>query len=115
MSKLLTAAAAACALAALAVPAATADAPTVVDETVVSRDVVIPALPETCPFAIVAHLEGTRVVKDYTDQDGNLVRRVIHLRSFTITYTNPLSGKSLSLRRSAAPRSASRSQTARGS
>jgi hypothetical protein len=95
MSKLLTAAATACALAALAVPAATADAPTVVDETVVNRDVVIPALPETCPFAIVAHLEGTRVVKDYTDQDGNLVRRVIHLRSFTITYTNPLSGKSL--------------------
>ena len=96
MTKLLTAAALACALTVLFAPAATGNPPTLVEQVEVNRDVVIPALPETCSFAIVAHIEGTRVVKDFTDQDGNLIRRVIHLRSFTITYTNPLSGKSLS-------------------
>ena len=65
-------------------------------ETQVNRDVLLAASPDTCPFDIVAHLEGTRVVTDFTDRNGALVRRVIHLRSFTITYTNPLSGKSLS-------------------
>jgi hypothetical protein len=95
MTKLLTAAALACALTVLFAPAATGNPPTLVEQVEVNRDVVIPALPETCDFPIVAHIEGTRVVKDFTDQDGNLVRRVIHLRSFTITYTNPLSGKSL--------------------
>jgi hypothetical protein len=95
MTKLLTAAALACALTVLFAPAATGNPPTLVEQVEVNRDVVIAASPETCDFPIVAHIEGTRVVKDFTDQDGNLVRRVIHLRSFTITYTNPLSGKSL--------------------
>ena len=96
MTKLLTAAALACALTVLFAPAATGNPPTLVEQVELNRDVVIPALPETCPFPIVAHIEGTRVVKDFTDQGGNLVRRVIQLRSFTITYTNPLNGKSLS-------------------
>jgi hypothetical protein len=95
MKKLLSAALVACALAAAAVPLAAADAPTSTS-TKVNRDVVLAASPGTCPFDIVAHLEGTRVVTDFTDRDGNLVRRVILLRQFTITYTNPLSGKSLS-------------------
>ena len=93
--KLLPAAALACALAGLVVSVAAANAPTVT-KTEVNRDVLIAASADTCPFDIVAHVEGTRVVTDYTDRDGNLVRRVILLRQFTITYANPLSGKSLS-------------------
>ncbi len=95
MKKLLPAAALACFVAALAVPLAGANPPTAT-ETQVDRDVLIAASPDTCPFDIVAHLEGTRVVTDFTDKNGTLVRRVIHLRAFTITYTNPLSGRSLS-------------------
>ena len=95
MKKLLTAAVIACALAVLVTPLAGATAPTVT-QTEVNRDVLLEASPATCDFDIVAHIEGTRVVTDYTDRDGNLVRRVILLRQFTITYTNPLSGKSLS-------------------
>jgi hypothetical protein len=96
MKKLLTAATLVCAAAIVLAGAATANPPTLVEQVELDRDVTIPALPETCPFPIVAHIEGTRVVKDFTDNEGNLVRRVIHLRSFKITYTNPLSGKSLS-------------------
>ena len=95
MRKLLPAAAFACVFAVLVVPLAGANAPTVT-ATEVNRDVVIAASPATCPFNIVAHLEGTRVITDFTDRDGNLERRVILLRAFTITYTNPLTGKSLS-------------------
>lgn len=95
MKKLLSAAVLACAVAAVAVPLAGANAPSVTT-TDINRDVLIAAGPGTCAFDIVAHLEGTRVITDYTDRDGNLVRRVILLRQFTITYTNPLSGKSLS-------------------
>jgi hypothetical protein len=95
MQKLLSAAVLACALAGLVVPLAGANPPTSV-QTEVNRDVLIAASPDTCPFDIVAHLEGTRVVTDFSDRNGALVRRVIHLRSFFITYTNPLSGKSLS-------------------
>lgn len=95
MRKLLPAAVLACLFALLVVPLAGANPPTAT-QTQVNADVPIPAGPDTCPFDIVAHVEGTRVVTDFTDQDGALVRRVIHLRSFTITYTNPLSGKSLS-------------------
>src|SRR5215217_3719327 len=75
MTKLLTAAALACALTVLFAPAATGNPPTLVEQVEVNRDVVIPALPETCDFPIVAHIEGTRVVKDFTDQDGNPARR----------------------------------------
>ena len=95
MKKLLTAALSVCAAAVVLAGVATANPPTLVEQVELDLDVVIPALPETCAFPIVAHIEGTRVIKDFTDQDGNLVRRVIHLRSFTITYTNPLSGNSL--------------------
>jgi hypothetical protein len=95
MKKLLPAAMLACALVAVAVPLASAAAPTSTS-TEVDRDIVLAASSGTCAFDIVAHLEGTRVVTDYTDRDGTLVRRVILLRHFTITYTNPLSGKSLS-------------------
>jgi hypothetical protein len=56
MRKLLTAAAFACLLAVLAAPAQ-ATAPTVV-ESFTDRTVTIPALPETCPFPIVAHIEA---------------------------------------------------------
>ncbi len=95
MRKLLPAAVLACLFAVLVVPLAGANPPTAT-ETQIDADIPIPASAGTCPFDIVAHVEGTRVVTDFTDQDGALVRRVIHLRNFTITYTNPLSGKSLS-------------------
>jgi hypothetical protein len=83
------------ALLAVAVPAASANAPTVV-ESFTDRTVTIPAGADTCPFPIVAHLEGARRVTTFFDRDGNVVRRTILLQSFTITYTNPLSGESLS-------------------
>lgn len=95
MRKLLPAAMLACLFAVLVVPVAGANPPTAT-ETQINADIPIPASAGTCPFDIVAHVEGTRVVTDFTNQDGELVRRVIHLRNFKITYTNPLSGKSLS-------------------
>jgi len=82
-------------VAAAAAPVATAAAPTVV-ETTLDRTVTIDASPDTCAFPIVAHVEGGRRVTTFYDQDGNVVRRTILLHSFTITYTNPLNGKSLS-------------------
>src|SRR3954454_11389896 len=94
MRKLLTAAASTCALAVFAVPAQ-ATAPNVVESSV-NRTVTIAASPDTCAFPIVAHLEGGRRVTTFFDKDGNVVRRTILLQSFTITYTNPLSGNSLS-------------------
>src|SRR5436190_8784760 len=94
MRKLLTAAASTCALAVFAVPAQ-ATAPNVVESSV-NRTVTIAASPDTCAFPIVAHLEGGRRVTTFFDGDGNVVRRTVLLQSFTITYTNPLSGKSLS-------------------
>ena len=67
MKKLLPAAALACFVAVLVVPLAGANPPTAT-ETQVDRDVLLAARPDTCPFDIVAHLEGTRVVTDFTDR-----------------------------------------------
>ncbi len=80
---------------ACAASAASAAAPTVV-ESYVNRDVTIPAGPDFCAFPIAAHVEGFRRVTTFTDNDGNVVKTTILLHAFTITYTNPLSGKSLS-------------------
>ena len=93
MKKLLTAAVSSCALAVLAAPAQ-AIAPTVV-ESFTDRTVTLAPGPDTCSFPIVAHLEGGRRVTTFFDRDGHVVRRTVLLQSFTITYTNPLSGKSL--------------------
>ena len=61
MRKLLPAALLACAVAVLVVPLAGANPPTAT-ETQINADVPIAASPDTCPFDIVAHVEGTRVV-----------------------------------------------------
>jgi len=82
-------------LACAASSTASAAAPTVV-ESYVNRDVTIPAGPDTCAFPIAAHVEGFRRVTTFTDNDGNVVKTTILLHAFKITYTNPLSGKSLS-------------------
>ena len=83
------------ALFACAASAASAAAPTVV-ESYVNRDVTLPAGSDFCAFPIAAHVEGFRRVTTFTDNDGNVVKTTILLHAFTITYTNPLSGKSLS-------------------
>jgi hypothetical protein len=69
--------------------AATAAAPTVV-ETQVDRTRVLAASPDTCPFDIVIHSSGVR--RDTTFSDG---RATILLHDFFVTYTNPVSGKSV--------------------
>lgn len=69
--------------------AATAAAPTVV-ETQVDRTRVLAASPDTCPFDIVVHSSGVR--RDTTFADG---RSTILLHDFFVTYSNPLSGKSV--------------------
>ena len=69
--------------------AAAAAAPTVV-ETQVDRTRVLAASPDTCPFDIVIHSSGVR--RDTTFSDG---RSTILLHDFFVTYTNPLTGKSV--------------------
>jgi hypothetical protein len=68
---------------------ATAAAPTVV-ETQIDRTRVLAASADTCPFDIVIHSSGVR--RDTTFSDG---RATILLHDFFVTYTNPVSGKSV--------------------
>jgi hypothetical protein len=50
-----------------------------------------------CAFPVVAHSEGTLTGKIYTDANGVLVHEVDNVqRSYTITYSNPANGKSIS-------------------
>src|SRR5918911_2821205 len=76
-------------LALVAAAAATAAAPTVV-ETQIDRTRVLAASPDTCPFDIVVHSSGVR--RDTTFSEG---RATILLHDFFVTYSNPLSGKSV--------------------
>jgi len=71
------------------VGAATAAAPTVV-ETQVDRTRTIHASPDFCPFDFVVHTDGVR--RDTTFSDGRVVT-ILH--DFTVTYTNPLNGRSV--------------------
>jgi hypothetical protein len=71
------------------VTAATAAGPTVT-ETQVDRTRVIHASPGTCPFDFVVHTQG--IVRESVYQNG---RDVTILHDFTVTYTNPVNGKSV--------------------
>src|SRR5438874_8819384 len=74
---------------AVGVATATADAPTVT-EVQVDRTRVIQASPGTCPFDFVVHTQGVR--RDTTFSDGRVVT-ILH--DFSVTYTNPVNGKSV--------------------
>jgi hypothetical protein len=74
---------------AVGVATAAAAAPTVT-EVQVDRTRVIAASPDFCPFAFVVHTQGVR--RDTTFSDGRVVT-ILH--DFTVTYTNPLTGKSV--------------------
>jgi hypothetical protein len=71
------------------VGAAWAAAPRVT-ETQIDRTRVIPADPAFCPFDFVLHSQGVR--RDTTYSDGRVVT-ILH--DFTVTYTNPATGKSV--------------------
>lgn len=50
-----------------------------------------------CSFPTIAHSEGVLTVKTYRDETGAVVKEVANVQqSFTITYTNPANGKSIS-------------------
>jgi hypothetical protein len=89
MSKLRTLISVSILVLAVGVATAHAAAPTVV-ETQVDRTRVIPASPDFCPFDFVVHTQGVR--RDTTFSDGRVVT-ILH--DFTVTYTNPLTGKSV--------------------
>jgi hypothetical protein len=74
-------------------PAAAADPPA----TVTHDEVSFTAPTPFCSFPTIVYSEGTLTTKTYVDENGNVVREVINVqRSFTITYTNPANGKSIS-------------------
>src|SRR5438067_1117346 len=75
---------------AVTLTATAAAAGPVVTERQVDRTFVIPASPGTCPFGVVGHSQGS--VRESVFSDG---RDVTILHDFTVTYANPLSGKSL--------------------
>jgi hypothetical protein len=65
--------------------------------TVEHRDVDFTAVTPFCSFPTVVHSVGVLTTKTYTDESGNVVRQVVNVQeSFTITYTNPANGKSIS-------------------
>ena len=74
---------------AIGVGAATAAGPTVT-ETQVDRTRVIHASAATCPFDFVVHTQG--VVRESMFSNG---RDVTILHDFTVTYTNPVNGRSV--------------------
>jgi hypothetical protein len=70
---------------------AVADAPTVTI-TPWDRTRTIAASPETCPFDIVVHSQGT-----FREEVFSSGRDVTTVENFHLTWSNPLSGKSLAL------------------
>ena len=72
-----------------AASAAVADAPTVTI-TPWDRTRTIAASPETCPFDIVVHSQGT-----FREEVFSSGRDVTTVENFHLTWSNPLSGKSL--------------------
>jgi hypothetical protein len=50
-----------------------------------------------CGFPVVIHSEGVFTTWNYFDESGNLVRQRLHVeRAFTVTWSNPANGKSIS-------------------
>lgn len=81
---------------AAAATAVTADAVTpAVVETDIDSTFVFPA-GAACSFPLTIHNEGRRRITTYFDQQGNVIRTTIHLNSFTQSYTNNATGKTLS-------------------
>jgi hypothetical protein len=79
--------------AAVLAPPAAADPPF----TVIDDEVNFTAPTPFCAFPTIVHSEGILTTKTYLDESGNVVREVLNVqRSFTITYTNPANGKSIS-------------------
>lgn len=79
------------ALLALAAAGAASAGKPVVTETTVNRTRVLAASPTTCPFDFVIHTEGG--VRQTSFSDGRVVTM---LHDFHVTYTNPVSGRSVS-------------------
>jgi hypothetical protein len=79
--------------AAVLAPPAAADPPF----TVIHDEVNFTAPTPFCAFPTIVQSEGTLTTKTYVDEGGNVVREVLNVqRSFTITYSNPANGKSIS-------------------
>ena len=74
-------------------PAAFADAPDVVTHENVDRTRTI----NLCAFPVVLHSEGVFTIWQYLDDSGAVVRERYHVeRAFTVTWSNPANGKSIS-------------------
>jgi hypothetical protein len=56
---------------------------------------VIPASVTGCGFDVVRHSEGTYYITTFYNSDGTVAREVNRVSNFTITDTNPLTGRSL--------------------
>ena len=79
--------------AAVFAPAALADPPDVVTHTNVDSTRTI----DVCGFPVVLRSEGVFTVWNYLDENGNVVRQRLHVeRAFTVTWSNPANGKSIS-------------------
>jgi hypothetical protein len=92
-TKLLALAAVTLAAAATAVTAG-ATAPTVT-QTNIDRTFHLGA-GAACAFPLTIHNQGINRTSTYTDQQGNVTRTVVHLIGFTQSYTNDLTGETLS-------------------
>jgi len=85
--------AAAIAAAAVLAPAALADPP----DTRTHTDFNSTRTITVCGFPVVIHSEGVFTTWNYFDESGNLVRQRLHVeQSFTVTWSNPANGKSIS-------------------
>jgi hypothetical protein len=79
-------------IAAVLAPAALADAPDVVTHQNVDSTRTI----DLCGFPVVLHSEGVFTVWQYLDDSGAVVRERWHVeRAFTVTWSNPANGKSI--------------------
>ena len=79
--------------AAVLAPAALADPPDTRTHTDFNSTRTITA----CGFPVVIHSEGRFTTWNYFDESGNLVRQRLHVeQSFTVTWSNPANGKSIS-------------------
>jgi hypothetical protein len=79
--------------AAILVPTALADAPDTRTHTNFDSTRTITA----CGFPVQIHSEGVFTVWQYLDESGAVVRERLHVeRAFTVTWSNPANGKSIS-------------------
>ena len=85
--------AASLAAAAVLAPAAAAAPPDVVTHTNIDSTRTI----DVCGFPVVLHSEGVFTAWQYLDESGAVVRERWHVeRAFTVTWTNPANGRSIS-------------------